>query len=141
MKPGAIAAIVVGFIVVVGVIVFALTGSSNDDTANTAQPTTVSTDSAPNSDAVSATLTSAEVALHSVGVDCWTIVENNVYDITEYVPLHPGGAEILRACGTDGTTLFLQRTTADGEQIGSGTPHSDIATSQLSVYLLGPLEQ
>jgi len=38
---------------------------------------------------------------------CWTIIDNNVYDITSYVPRHPGGeSEILQVCGRDGTSLF-----------------------------------
>jgi cytochrome b involved in lipid metabolism len=38
---------------------------------------------------------------------CWTIIDKNVYDITSYVPNHPGGeSEILQICGVDGTTLF-----------------------------------
>ncbi len=80
-----------------------------------------------------------EVSLHSTGTDCWTIVGGSVYNITSYVPVHPGGDEILRACGTDGTTLFNSRTTEDGEQIGSGTPHSSNAFSQLGPFFIGDL--
>jgi cytochrome b involved in lipid metabolism len=38
---------------------------------------------------------------------CWTIIDGNVYNITSYVPNHPGGeSEILQICGKDGTNLF-----------------------------------
>ena len=85
------------------------------------------------------TFSSVEVATHNTEADCWTIIGGTVYDITNYIPLHPGGEEVLRACGTDGTTLFNSRTTEDGEQIGSGTPHSSNAFSQLGPYFKGDL--
>lgn len=81
----------------------------------------------------------AEVSKHATVQDCWTIIDNKVYDITEYIPRHPGGGEILRACGTDGSTMFNQRTTESGEVIGSGTAHSPSAESQLKQYLIGAL--
>lgn len=86
------------------------------------------------------TFTLAEVATHNSENDCWTIIDENVYDITTYVPRHPGGDEILRACGANGSSLFNERTTDDGETVGSGTPHSSSAQSQLSSLLVGSLE-
>jgi cytochrome b involved in lipid metabolism len=86
------------------------------------------------------TYTLAKVAEHSSESDCWTIIDGNVYDITSYVPRHPGGDEILRACGADGTSLFEQRQTANGEVVGSGTPHSASAQSQLQSLQIGTVE-
>ncbi len=86
------------------------------------------------------TFTSAQVATHSTQADCWAIIDGLVYDITNYIPIHPGGDTILRACGTDGTSLFASRTTAEGEPIGAGTPHSSNARSQLGQFLIGSLE-
>lgn len=102
------------------------------------------TDNAPTSNEEAAPdtsqpLTSDEVAKHSSASDCWTIVEGKVYNITSYVRSHPGGNEILRACGTDATTLFTTRTTTDGEEVGSGTPHSSTAERTLSQFLVGDL--
>lgn len=82
-----------------------------------------------------------EISLHNKATDCWTIVNGKVYDITSYVPRHPGGDEILRACGTDGTTLFTTRTTSDGQKIGSGTPHDSSAQAQLASMQIGVLAQ
>lgn len=81
----------------------------------------------------------SDVAEHNSESDCWTYINNKVYDLTEYIPRHPGGDEVLRACGVDGTSLFEQRKTDDGEKVGSGFPHSDSATSQLGRYLKGQL--
>ncbi len=85
-------------------------------------------------------LTVAEVKKHNTESDCWAIISEKVYDITEYIPRHPGGDEILRACGNDATTLFTSRTTENGDSVGSGTPHSNSAESQLSQFLLGDLK-
>ena len=53
-----------------------------------------------------------EVSKHSTKEDCWTVIEGRVYDITSYIPRHPGGGNILSACGTDGTAFF------NGQQAG-----------------------
>jgi cytochrome b involved in lipid metabolism len=76
-------------------------------------------------------LTAEEVAKHTSDTDCWTIVENNVYDITSYIPNHPGGKKnIMRACGTDSTAMF---TTSEGRE------HSQRAENLLQNYLIGPV--
>ena len=85
------------------------------------------------------TFTMGEVASHSSKTDCWTIISGQVYDLTDFINRHPGGDEILRACGTDATTLFVSRTTKDGQSIGSGTPHSQVAQEQLDQLKLGTL--
>lgn len=84
-------------------------------------------------------LNKAEVEKHNSASDCWTIINGNVYDITSYVPRHPGGDEILQACGGDGSTLFNQRETTAGEPVGSGSPHSSSAESQLEGFKIGEL--
>jgi cytochrome b involved in lipid metabolism len=41
------------------------------------------------------------------GKDAWTALGGRVYNITPYLPFHPGGEpELLRAAGRDGTKLF-----------------------------------
>lgn len=39
--------------------------------------------------------TKEEVAKHDTEDDCWMIIHNKVYDVTEYVGEHPGGEVIL----------------------------------------------
>jgi cytochrome b involved in lipid metabolism len=51
--------------------------------------------------------TIAQVAENDSKSSCWTIIDGKVYDITSYVPNHPGGeSKILQVCGKDGTILF-----------------------------------
>lgn len=137
------------FVVLTGGIAFAaLNNDTSESTTqqppssqnNTETPTSnpSSNDDATTNDAASS-ITVDQVALHASEDDCWTIVGGSVYDITAYLPDHPGGDDILLACGTDGTSLFSQRTTADGAAVGSGTPHSSTAASQLELFKIGEL--
>lgn len=41
------------------------------------------------------------------GKDAWTVLGGRVYNITSYLPFHPGGEpELLRGAGRDGTKMF-----------------------------------
>ena len=151
MKPGVMAAIVVVVLIAIGAFVFVASDetseetdtsqstqqSTQSETQNTDQATTNETDQ---SDTGSA-LTEAAVAMHNSKEDCWMIINGMVYDVTEFVAKHPGGDSIVTGCGTDATTLFETRTTESGQTVGSGTPHSSRAASQLDDYLLGALVQ
>ena len=48
----------------------------------------------------------AAVANHSTPLDCWVVVRDKVYDVTAWVPQHPGGALIYISAGKDCTQLF-----------------------------------
>lgn len=48
----------------------------------------------------------ADIAKHANRSDCWTAVAGKVYDVTTFIPSHPGGEEIVKVCGKDGTRLF-----------------------------------
>ncbi len=52
-------------------------------------------------------ITMAEVASHNNDDSCWSVIDGNVYDLTNWIGQHPGGREaILKLCGADGTVLF-----------------------------------
>lgn len=51
--------------------------------------------------------TIGEVKKHNKKDDAWTIIENKVYNITSWIPKHPGGQIIMKAVGKDATQLFL----------------------------------
>ena len=141
MKPSVLSAIIVSVIVAIGAVLYFASGSEDtNETSNTAETTQQQTTETQEPAAQLSEYSLMDVAAHSTVDDCWTIVDGNVYDISDYVNRHPGGLdEILLACGQDGTSLFNQRQTSDGEQIGSGTPHSSRAASQLSAYQIGTL--
>ncbi|KAG9315365.1 cytochrome b5 [Chiua virens] len=45
--------------------------------------------------------------LHNKKDDAWTAISGKVYNITPYLPYHPGGEkELMRVAGRDGTKLF-----------------------------------
>jgi L-lactate dehydrogenase (cytochrome) len=37
----------------------------------------------------------AEIAKHSTKKSCWIVLDSKAYDVTNFVPEHPGGAVIL----------------------------------------------
>ncbi|KAF2396121.1 hypothetical protein EJ06DRAFT_534252 [Trichodelitschia bisporula] len=52
-------------------------------------------------------LTGADVAQHSSADSCWVIVHGRAYDVTEFLPEHPGGSKIiLKYAGKDATEEF-----------------------------------
>jgi hypothetical protein len=87
------------------------------------------------------TYTKEQVAAHKTKTDCWTIVNGSVYNLTSFIPRHPGGDEILRACGIDSTSYFTQRESPEGEKVGSGTPHSSTASAELARLKIGELAE
>ena len=52
-------------------------------------------------------ITAAAIAMHADGASCWSSINGNVYDLTSWIPQHPGGEEaILSICGIDGSAKF-----------------------------------
>ena len=49
----------------------------------------------------------SEVRKHDTATSCWSVIDNNVYDLTAWIVTHPGGMEaILGLCGIDGSVAF-----------------------------------
>lgn len=58
-----------------------------------------------------------EIAKHNSRSSCWSAVSGSVYDLTSWIPNHPGGeGVILSMCGKDGTVLY------NGEHGGRSKP-------------------
>jgi cytochrome b involved in lipid metabolism len=75
--------------------------------------------------------TMAKVKENNSATSCWSAINGNVYNLTQWIRSHPGGASAITGlCGTDGTSSFNAR------HRGQGSP-----TSTLAGYLLGPLEK
>ena len=90
--------------------------------------TSGATNTAPSA---SQSYTMAEVGQHNSASSCWTAINGNVYDVTDWINRHPGGAQaILSLCGTNGTTAF------NNQHGGQARPESELAT-----FLIGSLAQ
>jgi L-lactate dehydrogenase (cytochrome) len=52
-------------------------------------------------------LSGAEIANHNTSDSCWVIIHGKAYDVTEFLPEHPGGPKIiLKYAGKDATKEF-----------------------------------
>lgn len=52
-------------------------------------------------------ITRAELAEHASEYDCWTAYQGKVYNITQYIPYHPGGKKkLMLGAGNDCTEIF-----------------------------------
>jgi cytochrome b involved in lipid metabolism len=75
-------------------------------TLSTASASTSATPSATVS-STAKTYTMTEVKQHASASSCWSAIDGNVYDLTQWIGRHPGGrARILSLCGKDGTSAF-----------------------------------
>lgn len=73
-------------------------------------------------------ITRAEIALHNKESDCWTYVDNKVYNLTSWLPEHPGGAFlVLGMCGVDGAAAFRDH-------------HKSEQDNALATYYIGELK-
>eukprot|EP00270_Netrium_digitus_P008552 TRINITY_DN2566_c0_g2_i1.p1 TRINITY_DN2566_c0_g2~~TRINITY_DN2566_c0_g2_i1.p1 ORF type:complete len:155 (+),score=56.04 TRINITY_DN2566_c0_g2_i1:171-635(+) len=70
-----------------------------------------------------------EVSKHATEKDCWLIIGGKVYDVTEFLDEHPGGADVMLAS-------TAKDATNDFEDIG----HSKGAREQLKQYYLGEVD-
>ena len=72
--------------------------------------------------------TMEEIKKHNTEEDVWIIVNNKVYDCTDYLELHPGGIDSITInAGTDATEDFT-------------AIHSTKATKMLERYYIGDLD-
>lgn len=148
MKKHIIAIVAIVSLLIIGGVV-ATSGSGESNQSSTAQeskkptsPTPASTNDTENNSRSSSaamsgvpteqTFSSSQVAEHSTESDCWTVIDRKVYNLTSYISQHPGGSEILRACGRDGTKLF--------DTQGGRGKHSSQADAELKKLLLGSLK-
>lgn len=76
----------------------------------------------PTEEGDGATYTMAQVAQHKSAQSCWTVINNEVYDVTRWIGSHPGGAARIKGlCGIDGTSQFM------GQHEGAAQPQERLA--------------
>lgn len=62
-------------------------------------------------------ITLAHIALHNSRTSCWTAINGSVYDLTSWIPNHPGGeSAILSICGTDGSNAYNNQHGGESKQ-------------------------
>ena len=73
--------------------------------------------------------TMANVKKNNSAQSCWSLINGNVYNLTQWINSHPGGSSAIRGiCGVDGSSSF------NGRHSGQSNPKENLAG-----YLLGPL--
>lgn len=73
-------------------------------------------------------ITFAQVKKNNKSTSCWTVVNNKVYNVTEWINQHPGGASrILGLCGKNGTAMFREM------HSGQSAPENILASYQIGV--------
>ncbi|RCV91500.1 cytochrome b5 domain-containing protein [Billgrantia montanilacus] len=90
-----------------------------------------SSDEARDDEALDA-ITWDELAEHDGAESCWKAIYGRVYDVTDFIPVHPTEEEVmLEWCGRDATEGW--------ENKRPGVPHSPRAESRLESLLVGRL--
>lgn len=70
----------------------------------------------------------SSIQMHATTGDCWMAIHDNVYDLTDYAPLHPGPSSLITDhCGKDATDAYAAE-------------HSRALLPTVSEYFLGTLE-
>jgi len=75
--------------------------------------------------------TMTQVRANNTAANCWAVIDDSVYDLTNWIKSHPGGSgAIVGLCGTDGSSSFSSK---HGNQ--------SRPAAQLNSYRLGPLDK
>lgn len=95
------------------------TGAADSPAPSATEPTgtgAAPTDPAATDPAIDPSYTLAEVAEHGSRESCWVAIDDEVYDLTDWIDEHPGGiGEILGVCGTDASPDFRSEHDGDDE--------------------------
>lgn len=114
---------------VIGVVVIGLSVLTGHTGAEAVWKSRITTQSESGASVASGTIAMAEVSLHNTPTDCWSAIDGKVYDLTQWIDKHPGGAVVIKAlCGKDGSAGFT------GQHGGQGKPERE-----LEKFLLGRL--
>lgn len=123
-----VSAIITGSVIVSGIL-------SREETTPQ-EPASSQTSSEPASQTPNPTgqlYSASAVAERNTKSNCWIIINKSVYDVTEYIDSHPGGADLITEyCGKDATQAFRTQ--------GGEGQHSPSANSILNEYVIGTLQ-
>ena len=71
-----------------------------------------------------------DLSKHNKPNDCWILIKDKIYDVTNFLEDHPGGRKILLEYGGKNGTRYFNEIF-----------HSNDAISQMKKYLVGKLEK
>lgn len=104
--------VLIGLLLVAGVGAWVYSSRPNFSSSNTPSGGVAGGTSAPSestnpNSSGGRTYTLAQIAGHNDSVSCWSAINGSVYDLTSWIPNHPGGPQrILSICGKDGSNAF-----------------------------------
>lgn len=79
--------------------------------------------------ATSTTYSTSDLAKHATKTSCWTAIDGEVYDLTDWISKHPGGPGVIEAiCGADGSAAFT------GQHGGQSRPAGYLAGYHIGTY-------
>lgn len=82
-----------------------------------------------------------EISKHNKPSDCFLLISGKVYNITSFFGSHPGGNSVMSAtCGTDATVAYMTQD-PNAKSSRNRSAHSSGATSMLTDYYIGDLNQ
>lgn len=71
------------------------------------QPSSNNTNVVDGADLKITAFTLEQISAHKDASSCWTAINGGVYDLTSWIPNHPGGEQtILSLCGIDGSAGY-----------------------------------
>jgi cytochrome b involved in lipid metabolism len=86
----------------------------------------------PASAAVAKSYSLASVKTHKSAGNCWSAISGKVYNLSKWIPKHPGGASVIKSmCGKDATAAFKSRHGMSGRAAKSPTSTSTTLTAAL----------
>jgi cytochrome b involved in lipid metabolism len=85
----------------------------------------------PASAAVAKSYSLTSVKTHKSAGNCWSAISGKVYNLSKWIPKHPGGASVIKSmCGKDATAAFKSRHGMSGR-----------AAKSLASYKIGTLSK
>ncbi|MGJ9371888.1 cytochrome b5 domain-containing protein [Nesterenkonia sp. CF4.4] len=106
------------------------TAPADDENTEAEEDTTENNEVEEDQDTSDDVLTMEQVEENDSPDSCWAVMDGTVYDLTDWIEDHPGGADRIEGlCGTDAAAAF------EGQHGGSEGPEQ-----QLTEFEIGTLE-
>jgi len=135
MKKAVAIVIIIVVVLMGGMFVWGFIGSQStqESQPESAGTTSTQTDIQQDNSVENKSITLSELRKRNTAQECWLAINGSVYNVTDYISRHPGGADLILAnCGKDASQAF-------NTQGGQGK-HSTGAKAKLETYKIGIFE-